>query len=287
MPSTTRAVKLMFSIFRHVAVTELLAHRCAASHDSEIPRLIHQTWPNRNSLPEPIQQNIERLQQLNPDWVHKLYFDADIEAFIGGCYGKSMLAAYRSINPEYGAARADLFRYLCVYHFGGIYLDSKSTVVLPLGEVIRPEDRYLIGQWNHSPESPFRGWGMHRPIAHVRGGEYQQWHVTASPGHPFLREVILRVLSNLRNYWPHRRATGQRGVLVLTGPIAYTLAIHPVLDKYPHRMLPAHSDTWLRYSIFEGGDRPHTNLFKKHYTTLNTPIVTPRGLKRLASACLS
>ena len=42
-------------------------------------------------------------------------------------YGESILSCYLRIDPVYGAARADLFRYLLLYRTGGVYLDIKSA----------------------------------------------------------------------------------------------------------------------------------------------------------------
>ncbi len=275
----------MFALFRQSAAGELLKHRCATYEHSGIPRLLHQTWSDANQLPEEIRLSIERLRKLNPEWSYKLYTDSDVETLIGECYGPAILAAYRSICPSYGAARADLFRYLCIYHHGGVYLDIKSTVDRPLAEIIRPDDQYLLAQWDQTPESPHRGWGVHPALAGIPNGEYQQWHVIASPGHPFLRRAILKVLSNLQHYWPRRKTTGQKGVLAMTGPIAYTLAIQPILNQHAHRFLPPNSG--LRYSIFEALGRHHKDCFPTHYSNMNTPVVCPRGLRRLASAYLS
>lgn len=55
----------------------------------------------------------------------------------------------------------------------------------------------------------------------------------AAPGHPFLRAVIERVVSNVDNYSPWRFGVGSIGVLRVTGPVAYTLAIAPLQDRHP------------------------------------------------------
>lgn len=62
----------------------------------------------------------------NPGWEHRLYNSAKAERFIADHYGVGTLAAYLRIGPEYGAARADLLRYLVIYKHGGVYLDLQS-----------------------------------------------------------------------------------------------------------------------------------------------------------------
>src|SRR4051794_34826120 len=96
-----------------------------------IPRVIHQTYPIKK-LPAELNDNISRMMALNPSYRHMLYDDEYITHFIEREYGSRILSMYNLINPEYGAARADLFRYLLMYKDGGIYLDIKSRIVKPL-----------------------------------------------------------------------------------------------------------------------------------------------------------
>ncbi|MCA3362157.1 MAG: hypothetical protein INF74_09420, partial [Roseomonas sp.] len=62
---------------------------------------------------------------MNPDWEYRLYEDADCERFIRENYDAETFKLFRSIHPDYGAARADFFRYLLLYRLGGVYLDIK------------------------------------------------------------------------------------------------------------------------------------------------------------------
>lgn len=100
-----------------------------------------------SSLPEPILKNIEFIESQNPDWTYHLYRDDDVEYFILNYYGKTYLNLYLSINKDYGAARADFFRYLLIYQKGGVYLDIKSAPKMPLNEIIKPNDQFIFSHW--------------------------------------------------------------------------------------------------------------------------------------------
>ena len=93
--------------------------------DTAIPRSIIQLWAQRATLDSRIADNISRLLAQNPGWTHVLYQDRDAEDLIATAYGVGMVAALRRIDPRYGAARADLMRYLMIHNSGGIYLDAK------------------------------------------------------------------------------------------------------------------------------------------------------------------
>ncbi|WP_298810589.1 glycosyltransferase [uncultured Sphingomonas sp.] len=238
-----------------------------------IPRVIHQTYFSKD-LPAPLRANVDALRALNPGWEHRLYDDADIERFIAEEYGPAILRRYHAIAPGYGAARADLFRYLLVYRMGGVYLDVKSGADQPFDAVLGPDDAFIVAQWHDSVDKPDTL--FHPELRGIQGGEFQQWHVIAAPGHPFLRAVIERVLHLIDSYNPYRVGVG-RHVLRVTGPIPYTLAIVPLLPQHPHRRIRDERTIGLCYSVLAG--QAHEGHFRGHYSRRRTPIVgRDRGL---------
>lgn len=234
-----------------------------------IPKIVHQTFETRD-LPPLLQRNVDALKAANPDWEHLFYDAPRRERFIGEVYGERLLRVYRRISPDYGAARADLFRYLAIYAAGGVYLDIKSYFDRPIGDAVAEDDAYIISHWDNGPGGPYPGFGLHPELVDLPRGEFQQWHVIAAPGHPFLRRVIARVLANIERYRPWRDGVGKIGVLRATGPIPYTRAIAPVLDRHPHRVISSPAEIGLNFSI--GGGYDHGAVFTKHYSRLTTPV---------------
>lgn len=244
-----------------------------------IPKIIHQTY-HSTVLPQELAENIAALKAMNPGWEFRLYDDHDIEKFIAENYGDKILAVYHRINPHYGAARADFFRYLLIYRVGGVYLDIKSTAIRPLDEVILPDDQLILSHWG----AKFSPAGRHPQDFRneIEEGEYQQWHIMSIPGHHYIRQVIQFVMRNIDHYIPSVHGRGKHGVLRVTGPIAYTLAVHPLLPMKKHRLVRCHEDIGLVYSIFKG--REHHRLFKKNYRTLTEPVVQARLPRQILSA---
>src|SRR5690606_8039351 len=106
-----------------------------------------QTYLSLAALPPELNDNMAHLRALNPGWELRFYDDDAVEAFIARHYGAKVLAIYHRINPNYGAVRADLFRYLLIYREGGVYLDIKASMNSPLDEVLAKNDRYLLSFW--------------------------------------------------------------------------------------------------------------------------------------------
>lgn len=238
---------------------------------SRIQRIIHQTFPGK-SLPKALENNVSNLVAANPEWDHRLYDDAAIECFIADHYSAEILAAYLRIRPEYGAARADLFRYLVIYRFGGVYLDIKSRFTRPIDTVVRGDEGIVLSQWRNGPGGAHQGFGLHPELSDVPGGEFQQWHIIAAAGHPFLRSVILKVLANIEHYSPWTCGVGRNGVFRLTGPIAYTLAVYPLLGSAPAKMVASEQELSLEYSI--AGSYVHQDAFQRHYSQYDTSILS-------------
>jgi inositol phosphorylceramide mannosyltransferase catalytic subunit len=225
------------------------------------------------------------LRSINPDWDYRLYSDADIVNFIAKHYPKTILESYYRIESSYGAARADLFRYLLMYKCGGVYLDIKSSATLPFNTVLKPDDVFLLSNWQNYWGGPFECAGLHRELRGITRGEYQQWFIIAAPGHPFLKAVIDRVLSNIDRYSPIRHGVGRFAVWRTTGPIAYTLAIQSVIHLHPHRLVDSASQLGLVYDIVDR-EVPQTGFLRRHYSEQNIPLIRSTGVRSAMLRCL-
>ena len=249
-----------------------------------IPRLLHQTYKSKIIEDADLKSNIEHLKTLNPLWRYTLYDDADIEEFILRYYGKEIYAYYQRIEPCYGAAKADFFRYLLMYKCGGVYLDIKSTNDLPLDDVLLPDEQYILAHWDNLEGGMYVDHGRHPGLEKVSPqGEYQQWFIIAAPGHPFLRTVILRVMQCIDDYNPWKAGIGLYGVLRTTGPIPYTLAIHDYIKRglvstNQYRFVQRIEDLGFRYSIYD-----KRNYLRSHravivpYENLRLPVIRMGG----------
>jgi len=247
---------------------------------ASIPRVLHQTFPSR-VLPVLIQENVRRLRELHPNWEYRFYDDRDIEEYIRASYGDEILAYFERIDPRYGAARADLFRYLLMYREGGVYLDIKSAARGSLDQILRSDDQYVLSYWRGSQ---FSGWGDYSELRKYGGREFQQWHIIAAPGHPFLKSVIETVLLNIDSYNPLTWNVGRKGVMRVTGPVAYTRAIGSLRLKYPHRLVNGQDELLLEYTALPDVD--HRSLFKFHYTALQEPVTLLVGRRKKAWSLL-
>ncbi len=237
----------------------------------KISKIIHQTYVDRNQLTPEIVSNIARLQNINKDWEYRFYDDKDILDYVTFHFGENILSRIKKVNKKYSVVIADLFRYLVVYNEGGVYLDIKSTASKPLNEIIKEDDAYLISQWRNQLGYKFQGWGLFEELKSISGGEFQTWFVVAEKRHKFLSAVIKNTLFNIDNYTIEKYGVGKKGVMKVSGPIMYTLAIAPLLKLYKFRIIDS-AESGLIYSIYKD-NYAHDKLFENKYSKQTEPIV--------------
>ena len=168
-----------------------------------IPKIIYRTWLN-STLPEPFNTAWQFTQTHNPTFAQMLFTDQDMDLFmekhhqLHPVFGESAYKAFYAINPVYGTARADLFRYLLLYEYGGIYLDAKSAA-RNISKVIHQKDEFVTSHW--PLHSIVRFWSfLHLQRFH---GEYQQWWLASTAQHPTMKAIINKIVSNIEMHTEH------------------------------------------------------------------------------------
>jgi inositol phosphorylceramide mannosyltransferase catalytic subunit len=230
-----------------------------------------------------IRDSLIALKHRNNGWSLTLFSDDQQLDFISKHFSAKVKDCYLRINPRYGAARADLFRYLVIYAIGGVYFDIKSTCLIPLGAFLRNDDSLVIGQWDNQIDRPYEGYGLSPDVWDIAGGEYINWFFAAEPKNPILLDVIMYVLNQINTYQPKENNKGRNGILRVTGPIAWSRAIissyrkHKNKTDYRLRIVNS-ADAALVYSIFDtqeisGNPTLHRSIFKDHYTNSDEPAV--------------
>jgi mannosyltransferase OCH1-like enzyme len=233
-----------------------------------IPKIIHGTWRNLSDMPQAWLENIETTKINNPDWKYRFYSNDDCMDFIKDFYGNGMLKIYRKIDPFYGAARADLFRYLVLYKYGGVYLDIKSRIDRSLE--LQEDDQFLLSFWNQNkyPGAGFPGATFWTGFL-KETGEFQQWCIICAPRHKYLELVIEKVLANIQS---GMECQGLFGVLSLTGPIVYSETIQKNYNENICRLVDFEEDLGIVYNP-HGRYAHHNFCSDGHYSQSNRKVL--------------
>jgi len=187
-----------------------------------IPKIIYRTHRDKEIIKN-FKEEFEITSKNCPGYKTEFYTNKDCEKFIKNNFNERIYNAYMSIDEEYGACKADLFRYLIIYLKGGIYLDIKSVIVKNIDSILEKyPDKMLV----HHPliipyinafSYSFSPWG-----------EYNQWSIVSPKGHPLLRKIIEKIIYNieLESNREKKILKGGLDVLTLTGPYMFTKVIH-------------------------------------------------------------
>ena len=164
------------------------------------PESHHQACHDPSALPRELRENIDGLRARNPRWEHRLYGREDMLQYLGARLAEDEFRLVKRLNPTYPGMLTQVFRYVVGHREGGVCLSITSGATRPLDEVLRGDDRYLLSQWANRLGEEYPGWGSHKELSAVPGGEYQTWHIVAAPGHAYLEAVIAATLQNIRTY---------------------------------------------------------------------------------------
>jgi mannosyltransferase OCH1-like enzyme len=118
------------------------------SYNSVIPLNIYLTWGTKE-LPIKMQENVDRMKKVNPEFNIQLYDDYDCREFIKKHFSKDILTAFDTLKP--GAYKADLWRLCILYINGGIYSDIKFNCINNFKFIALTEKEHFIldrpGHW--------------------------------------------------------------------------------------------------------------------------------------------
>ncbi|KAI8616154.1 nucleotide-diphospho-sugar transferase [Chytriomyces sp. MP71] len=193
-----------------------------AAYDSHrIPKIIHQTLlsddpAEMNDLISDRGAWMTSWNKQNPTHVLVLWTKAQAELFVQQSFPPRVWEAYSKMKLV--VLKADLLRYLLLYKFGGIYVDTDAECLKPIDQWVKA---YANATFICSPEW-YVGFREHNDIS------MQQWTVASVKEHPILGalidDIVFFALSTPSQYLNQKKT-----VVSFTGPTRFTYAIDSYL----------------------------------------------------------
>jgi len=113
-------------------------------NDKKIPRII---WIAVKETNETLPDHIYRLFERNKGYQVNIIGNEEKTKFIDTVFNNTRIQwAYHAINPTLGAAKTDIWRYLTLWLYGGIYIDDDSDIKTPFDEIIQPSDELILSE---------------------------------------------------------------------------------------------------------------------------------------------
>ena len=95
-----------------------------------IPKKVIQTYFDISKIPQKVYNNMDIYAN---GFEHIIYDDNSALSFLDEFYSKHVVQAFNKLKID--AHKADLLRYCLLYIYGGIYLDIKTELIVPLSEI--------------------------------------------------------------------------------------------------------------------------------------------------------
>ena len=172
-------MKTVYSI-----IPKVLPARESMEYEQRVPKIIWQTMKT-NRVPVILKDYADTWIEKNPEYEYRFLDDEDIIDFIGNEF-PDYLEAYRTI--KYGASRADLWRYLIMYNYGGVYADMDCRCINPLREWIKPEALFVTQLGENK--------------------DFCQWMIISVPKNLIFLKAAQKVLQNIEHSSSHAQYHG-------------------------------------------------------------------------------
>ena len=144
---------------------------------NNIPKIIYRTGEQYfNDLPEPIKNNIENIISIYK--IQVKYFSDDERISFMKEYYPQYINHYNVLKPK--AFKADLWRLLCLYIYGGIYNDLTQIYIKSPYEIVSDNDELVLCTACNDSED------------HIYNA-----FIACYPKHPFIRACIDNIISNI------------------------------------------------------------------------------------------
>ena len=178
-----------------------------------IPKIIYQTWFTKKLTPRQIYIQ-EQIKIKNKNYEILLYDDSDIDNFIKDNYSGEIYNTFKLI--KLGAVKADFWRYLILYKYGGIYLDFDANINCNLDKLIDINDKAIISREGNS-------------------GVFLQWVLIFEKEHPILLDCILQCITNIKKIYIKKEVNESfefNDIINCCGPRGFTESINNVMTKF-------------------------------------------------------
>ena len=162
-----------------------------------IQKNVFQTWKTLD-FPYKIEKILNKNKRLNPDFKFHIYTDDHLFDFIKSNYDSEIFNAFEKL--KHPVAKADMWRYLVLFKYGGVYLDIDSKFNNAIRTFINDDDEGVIS-------------------AEKNEGNYVQWALFYKKEHPILSKTVEYIIANMDS------ELYKNDIENLTGPKVYARSV--------------------------------------------------------------
>lgn len=186
----------------------------AAAGTAQLAPSISQYW-DAEVVPDYLAGPLATFRDLNPDFRHRVFNEAEAERFIAQKFGRRHADAFRACAVP--SMQSDYLRYCVVLALGGVYADVDYRCVAPLRSLVEGCDGGEL----------FLGPTVHDLNGHSTRRIWSGLFAFKQPAHPFLQLALEIATENVEARIPERiwpvGENVRAGVWLTVGPGVFTL----------------------------------------------------------------
>ena len=180
-----------------------------------IPKIIWQTYKDPyDSLPVYMKDAVKTWRDQNPEYEWRYMDDAQASDFVLKEFGQDWYDIF--INAPVGVMRGDIWRYMVIYKYGGVYTDLDTECWSPISSWMLEDADMIV-----CPET---------------SEHFCQWTFAATPEHP----VIQSVLDHIKEAFVSPDYKKPHFVHNMTGPAVWTKGILNKLNVSVRNLIDDH-----------------------------------------------
>ena len=108
--------------------------------DGGIPFVIYQTYHSKHLIPSKVQENMDKYAA---PFRRHVFNDSECHAFLRKHFHRAVSDMFYELE---GPHRSDVFRYAILYIHGGVYIDIKTELLVPLTTIIAQKSSIIVSQ---------------------------------------------------------------------------------------------------------------------------------------------
>jgi mannosyltransferase OCH1-like enzyme len=184
----------------------------------KIPPIVYQTW-EKNIFGRRHRKSIRGFREVNSDLDFVLFDRVERDNYIKRAWGDSLVSKIY-FESNFGALKADIFRYCILHDRGGYYFDISKGLDTKITALHKPTDIGVISF--ESNPCAFQG---PTSVAHPKN-LVVQWGLGFESNHPILKNHIERIERTYVEFSGKTFPQPKQAILEFTGPIAFTKTVH-------------------------------------------------------------
>ena len=212
-----------------------------------IPFIVHQTWRSKD-LSEPLMSYCHSWKRLNLNSEYRFYNDADCLAFVRGEF-PHLAGLYEEL--PFPILRADFFRYLAIYRFGGLYADVDMECLQPLSRFFSLDGAIFSIEARMTAT-------RQRELRFRHPYQIANCIFASEAGHPFIGSIIDRVVASIGA----QKSLLPTNVEDVTGPRMLTRLFY---EQMPPNVRTLEQIYWLPYRAYPRVFPLNANMYTCHH----------------------